>query len=250
MPGLAERRDAIVTGLELTRQVRHEVRGHEVRDDQLVALDLLGVLLHRGLGVEMLNLGELPAAELLGVRQRTPDEVPHLLVLARVDDVLALLQLRVLVHRLPVVGHGEDAVRARDRLLDALHVVEVRLRQLRPARCECLRARLARVARDRPDLVFGCQRWVVEHRRQCAAALVACGSEDGQDLLGHDGYWVAWEICGEFVVMFEMLVSKVDRMVYSILCYLLGTGEWWKAVGNEDGTTTDLWNWRVLREKP
>lgn len=75
----------------------------------------------------MLDLGQFALGQLLGVWQTAPDEVLDALLLASVDNVLALLELGVLVCGLPVVGDGEDAVRAGDGLLNAVKVVEVGL---------------------------------------------------------------------------------------------------------------------------
>lgn len=74
-PRQCERRRPVLGWLDLRRQVRHEIRRHEVRHDQVAALDLLRVLLHPGFGVEVLDLAELPVGELLRVRETAPHQV-------------------------------------------------------------------------------------------------------------------------------------------------------------------------------
>ena len=86
--------------------------------------------------------------ELADVLERRPDDVLDARGLRRVGDVLRLSLLLLAGEVLPEIRHGVDAVRAGERLLQALDVVEVALTTSRAGGSERFRLVLARVARN------------------------------------------------------------------------------------------------------
>ena len=96
------------------------------------------------LRIEVIHMLELALGEFLDVDERGEDEVLHASSLGGVNDVLALLELALVVEVFPaarasqkqvtrrsregesaLVGHTKDGIRSVDGLLEALFVVQV-----------------------------------------------------------------------------------------------------------------------------
>ena len=108
--------------------------------------------------------------QLARVFERRPDDVLDAGGLGRVGDVLRLGDFLLAGEVLPEVRDGEDAVRARERLLQALDVVEIGRRRLpRPSPAIALALSLDGVARDGAGGEAAVR--VGENRRDEAAAL-------------------------------------------------------------------------------
>ena len=98
-----------------------------------------------------------------------------------VGDVLRLRLFLLAGEVLPEVGDAEHAVRAGERLLQALDVVQVGPDDFGASRGQCLRLVLARVARDRANGKAAVR--VGEDRAGKSAALRPGCAADGDDFL-------------------------------------------------------------------
>lgn len=120
----------------------------------------------------------------------------HANLLGDVSHACSLFVLELLRRLLPVVRDCEDGRAASYDPAEGLLVIDVALDDFNALLCQCLGSRLGGVASDAADLVLGGELWVVENGVDDAAALVASGAED-RDELGHVGLGVVWcEISG------------------------------------------------------
>lgn len=107
----------------------------------------------------------------INIQNRTPNKVLHTRLGSCIHEVLALLDLDVLVHLLPVVGHGEDGIRAVDCFPETRLVVQIGGDDLGALAGEFLRAFFGDVAGDGADGPVGIELGVVEEDGRDGAAL-------------------------------------------------------------------------------
>src|SRR5262249_19660132 len=104
-----------------------------------------------------------------------------------VGDVLRLLLLLLRGEVFPEIRHRVDAVRAGERFLQALDVVEIRLDDFGALGGKRLRFVAVRFARDGTQ--GEAARGIVQNRVGESATLRSGGADDGDDLLVSHGYF-------------------------------------------------------------
>jgi hypothetical protein len=174
------------------------------------ALDRQGadVLFYIGLSVKMVYILELAPRNSARVRERAEDEVMRACGNGRVCHCLSLADFPPL-RQVVVDGDrdGKYGVRALHGLLEGFLVIRIALDDLNALLQQSLGSGLGEVARNAANIVLLGQFRVIDDIIDEGTALLACGTEDDEELahFGDIGKAALWRWCWCLEVVVEML---------------------------------------------